>query len=301
MARLAHLNALRALEAAARHLSFVKAADELGVTPAAVGQQIRLLEEWLGLPLFVRAHGRLALSAEAQSVLPELREGFDRLSRVLDRLRAQRSTGILTVSVPPAFAALWLTPRLHRFRDRHPDLDVRIDATQRLTDLRAGEADLAVRYGAGRWDGLNATLLFGEELFPVAAPSAARVEKPEDLLRHTLIHDATMDRTAGFPGWREWLAEHALPELPQGRGLSINATVAVLLAAVEGHGVALGRSRMVEGYLTSGRLVRLFPDLSGLPAQSYFIVHTLEAGDEPKVASFTSWLREEAASVAGAT
>ena len=301
MRTLAHLNALRAFEAAARHLSYARAAAELNVTPAAVGQQVRALEAWLGTPLFHRNAGppvRLALTDAARAALPDLRDGFDRLAAGLQRLRETRTGGIVAVTVSPAFAAKWLLPRLDGFRAAHPGLDVRLDVTDRLADLRAGEADVGVRYGGGRWPGLEAARLLAEEVFPVCSPGLLKgpppLRGPDDLRHKTLIHDATIGFDADFPSWPRWLAAAGVRGVDAGRGLRINASAAVTQAAIAGQGVALGRSVVVADDLAAGRLVRLFPDVRCSVGWAYWVVHTPEGARLAKVAAFRDWLVAEA-------
>lgn len=307
MQRLAHLNALRAFEATARHLSYVRAAEELGVTPAAVGQQVRALEAWLGIALFRRIPGppvRLILTDEAQTALPDIRDGFDRLAVGLRRLRETRAGGLINVTASPSFSAKWLLPRLHRFVANHPHLDVRLDATDRLVDLAGGDADLGVRYGGGRWSGLQSHRLLDEEVFPVCKPAllqgAQPLRKPSDLRHHTLIHDATIRFDADFPTWRAWLALAKASNVDPERGLVINASAAVTQAALDGQGVALGRSVVVGDDVAAGRLVRLFPAIKCPVNWAYYAVHRPGAEKAAKVAAFLDWLAGEAKLSTGA-
>lgn len=301
MRHLAHLNALRAFEATARHLSYVRAAEELGVTPAAVGQQVRTLEAWLGIELFRRIPGppvRLTLSEGARAALPDIREGFDRLAVGLHRLKDTRAGRVVTVTASPSFSAKWLLPRLHRFAERRPDLDVRLDATDRLVDIVGGAADLGIRYGSGRWPGLRSHRLLDEEVFPVCSPSLMlgphALTVPGDLRHHTLIHDATIRFDADFPTWRAWLALAGETDIDPERGLVINASAAVAQAALEGRGVALGRSVVVGDDVAAGRLVRLFPAIQCPVNWAYYVVHRQGAEKTEKVASFLAWISDEA-------
>lgn len=216
----AHLNALRAFEAAARHQSFSAAAGELSVTPAAVGQLVRSLESWLGVPLFTRTSSgatRLLPTDAARRALPDIREGFDRLSLGIARLKDASPNRALTVTVSPAFAAKWLLPRIDRFQSRHPDTDLLLDANQRSIDFLAERIDIGVRYGAGRWPGLTAVKLMDEHVFPVCSPSLKGLRKPADLARFTLIHDTSMPSRSGFPTWRTWLDAAGQGELSTAR------------------------------------------------------------------------------------
>ena len=187
--RLPPLNALRAFEAAARHLSFTKAAGELSVTPAAVSHQVKALEDYFGIQLFRRLTRALLLTDAGQTALPALRDGFDKLAEASERLRAHDARGMLTVSVSPSFAAKWLVPRLDDFRTVHPDIDLRLDASDTIVDLARGEADLSIRYGPGGYRDLRVDLLFEAEVFPVCAPGLCDgqhpLREPADLHRHT--------------------------------------------------------------------------------------------------------------------
>ena len=301
MRRLTHLNALRAFEATARHLSYVRAAEELGVTPAAIGQQVRTLEAWLGVELFRRIPGppvRLILSEGAQAALPEIREGFDRLAVGLGRLKDTRAASVITVTASPSFSAKWLLPRLYRFTEQHPDLDVRLDATDRLVDIAGGAADLGIRYGSGRWPGLRSHRLLAEEIFPVCSPLLLQgphaLNTPADLRHHTLIHDATIRFDADFPNWRAWLALADVRDIDPERGLVINASAAVAQAALEGRGVALGRSVVVGDDVAAGRLVRLFPAIQCPVNWAYYAVYRQGAEKAEKVEAFLAWLSAEA-------
>jgi LysR family transcriptional regulator, glycine cleavage system transcriptional activator len=300
---LIHLNALRAFEASARHLSFSAAALELNVTPAAVGQQVRSLEAWLGTTLFRRVNSgasRLTLTDVARSALPDIRAGFDRLSIGLDRLRDATAHGVLTITVSPAFAAKWLLPRIDRFQVAHPDTDVRLNTTQQSLDFQTHGIDIGVRYGAGRWAGLSAAHLMDEEIFPVCAPSlmnrdSASLRSPLDLARYTLIHDLTIENNVDFPTWKTWLAAAGYSSIDTRHGLRINNSAAVLQAAIEGQGVALARSVMVADDLAGGRLVRPFPSIECPLTLGYYVVVRPDCAESPRIAAFRDWLLAEAA------
>lgn len=274
-----HLNALRAFEASARHQSFSAAAAELNVTPAAVGQLVRTLEDWLGTPLFLRStsgRARLIPTETAERALPDIRMGFDRLALGLERLREGSTGGVLTVTVSPAFAAKWLLPRIDRFQITWPDTDVRLDTNHKPVDFVAQRVDIGVRYGMGSWPGLKADKLMDEEIYPVCSPELLRQQylyKPGDLVHETLIHDLSMDGHANFPTWETWMEKAGVTDITPKRGMQINNSAAVLQAAIEGHGIALARSIMARDDLASGRLVRLFPDISFPSELAYYIVY----------------------------
>ena len=292
-----YLNALRAFEASARHQSFSAAAAELNVTPAAVGQLVRSLEDWLGTPLFHRSKGRpgLLLTDGAERALPDIRAGFDRLSVGLERLREGSATGVLTITVSPAFAAKWLLPRIDRFQAAWPEMDLRLDTSLKPVDLMAQGVDIGVRYGAGHWPGVVAEKLMDEEIYPVCSPGLhKRLRTPADLAGQTLIHDLSMDERQGFPSWGVWLRNAGAPTAASGRGMRINNSAAVLQAAIDGRGIALARSILARDDLAAGRLVRLFPRIDHKSALAYHVVYRADGLRLPKVAAFRDWLFQQA-------
>lgn len=297
----AHLNALRAFEASARHQSFSAAAAELHVTPAAVGQLVRSLEDWLGTPLFLRntsGKARLVTTEAAEQALPDIRAGFDRLALGLERLKEGSASGVLTVTVSPAFAAKWLLPRIDGFQTAWPETDVRLDTSLKAVDFVAQRIDIGVRYGLGSWPGLTADKLMEEEVYPVCSPKLLRersLDKPEDLARETLIHDLSMDSQSAFPSWETWLRRAGVSDVAVTRGMKINNSAAVLQAAAEGHGIALARSVMARDDLSSGRLVRLFPEITFPSPLAYYVVYRPEYLTKPKLLAFRDWLIKEAA------
>ncbi|WP_397452954.1 transcriptional regulator GcvA [Pseudomonas sp. NA-150] len=297
-----YLNALRAFEAAARHQSFSAAAEELNVTSAAVGQQVRSLESWLGVTLFTRASSgntRLVLTDVARAALPDIREGFDRLRVGLARLREVSASAELTVTVSPAFAGKWLLPRLERFQQACPDIDVLLNTNLKTLDFLADNIDIGVRYGAGKWQGLTAIKLMEEELFPVCSPQLSTLTagqlSMDSLARCTLIHDLSMAGDPGFPTWRTWLDAMGQTAIDASHGLRINNSAAVVQAAIEGQGVALGRSVMVRDDLASGRLIRPFAQVNSPLALAYYVVYRPECEALAKVRAFRDWLLQQAA------
>jgi LysR family glycine cleavage system transcriptional activator len=283
------LNGLRAFDAAARHLSFTRAAAELNVTQTAISHQIRRLEDQLGVRLFVRRNRALLLTREAQDYLPAVRAAFDDLRRATARLRRADRDGLLTVSTTASLAAKWLVTRVAAFQDAHPAIEVRITTSTHLVDFRREEVDVAVRYGRGSWPGLRAQWLMAEDIFPVCSPAlltgAKPLRRPEDLAHHTLLH-ASVSRE----DWQLWLTAAGLPvALAQRRGLTFDQSFMALQAATEGLGVALGRTRIVESDLAAGRLVVPF-DLV-LPSDAgFYIVAPEDTADAPKIALFRDWL-----------
>ncbi len=300
MRSIAHLNALRAFEASARHQSFSLAAQELNVTPAAVGQLVRTLEDWLGSPLFVRStsgRARLVTTEVAEQALPDIRAGLERLAEGLERLRSGSAGGVLTVTVSPAFAAKWLLPRIERFQAAWPETDLRLDTSLKPVDFVAQRIDVGVRYGRGQWPGLAAEKLMDEEVYPVCAPAllaTATLQAPGDLRGQVLIHDLSVDTSTGFASCQAWLRHAGVQGVPTDRGLRINNSAAVLQAAIDGQGVALARSVMAHDDLAAGRLVRLFPQVRLESALAYYVVYRPECIAQPKVAAFRDWLLREA-------
>lgn len=298
--RLPPLNALRAFEAAARHLSFTKAAEELAVTQAAVSHQVKALEDHLGVPLFRRLNRALALTEAGRSLLPAAHEAFDLLDAAARRLRQAESGGPLRVSALSSFASKWLLPRLARFRAAHPGVDVLVSADDRLVDMERDEIDIGLRYGSGVYPGLRVDWLMGDEILPVCAPSLCEGETalrtPEDLKHHTLLHDE-VSGTADSPDWRVWFQAAGLQNsgIDMERGPGYSHMAMVLEAAMAGEGVALGRLSLACDDLRTGRLVCPFgPRLRTRFA--YWIVSSPAMAERAKVVAFREWLLAEARS-----
>jgi len=290
------LNALRAFEAAARHLSFTKAADELNVTPAAVSHQVKVLEDLLGVALFHRLTRALRLTDAGQSSLPPLAEGFDKLVEGADRMRAYCESGLLTVSVSPSFGSMWLVPKLDRFRSRHPDIEIRIDGTDRLVDISRGDADVAVRYGPGGYKGVQVEYLFNQLNTPVCSPALLSGEhplrRPDDLRHHTLLHVDWKDAEAS---WRMWVLAAGLHDIDPNRGPHFTQEGMAVQAALDGQGIALIGDMLVADHLAAGRLVCPFhPDLRTPLKFSYYLLSARDSATQPKVAAFREWLVEKA-------
>ena len=298
MARLPPLNALRAFEAAARHLSFNAAAEELSVTPAAISHQIKALEADLGVKLFKRLNRAVRLTAAGQACLPGLRDGFERIAQAVARARQGDSVGPLTVTASPAVAAKWLVPRLERFRARHPAIDLRIDASMRIVDLARENVHVGLRYGAGNYPGLHTELLLRSEVFPVCAPALLKgkhpISKPEDLRHHTLIHDETIPLDPSGPDWAMWLRAAGVTDIDSSRGLRFNQAALALDAAIGGRGVTLARDVFAGDDLAAGRLVRLFGKAMPVDFAIYVVVPPPLLAT-PKVKAFRDWLFEEVA------
>jgi LysR family glycine cleavage system transcriptional activator len=290
MARLPSLNGLRAFEAAARHQSFTLAAAELNVTQTAISHQIRRLEEELGIRLFVRQNRALALTPQARDYLPGVRAAFNDLRLATDRLRRSENEQVLTVSTLASLAATWLLPKLSPFQEAHPGIEVRITTSTSMVDFKSGDVDAAIRYGRGRWPGLRADWLTADQLFPVCSPALLTgnrpLRTPADLEHHTLLH------TSGAFGddWRLWLTAAGSPaDISKHPGLSFDMIFMTLQAALDGLGVAVGRTTYVEGNLARGRLV--VPFQISLPLDAGFYLVSPEAkADTPKLKAFREWL-----------
>lgn len=291
--RLPPLTALRAFEAAARHRAFARAAEELHVTPAAISQQIKQLEDYLGLPLFKRGK-TLGLSEPAATSLPLFTEAFDLLERAVTRLRMNKPDTPLVVSTPPTFASRWLVGRLDDFQTRHPEIELRLLATRRLVDFNIEDVDVAVRFGPGPYPGLCAERLMPEAIIPVAAPRlTATIKTVNDLLTCTLLHDDGNEWDPAFPDWDSLLTSlGASAERRPLRFRHFGDTNLVIQAATAGLGVALAWHSLVADDLAAGRLVRLFD--SALPTHhSYHLVTPQNRLSVPKVAAFREWLLEQ--------
>ena len=288
--RLPPLNALPSFDAAARRLSFSRAADELCVTHGAVSRAVRNLEEHLGVQLMVRATRSVRLTPIGASFAAEIREVLQRLAAATSAATGQTS-GIVSVSTIDSFAARWLMPRLSRFRRAHGDIDVRVATSERLADFVSDGIDIAIRCGGGQYPGLSAELLMKEDHFPVCSPKLLKgrhpLRTPADLARHTLLHDVfTVD-------WAMWLRSAGIENVDPQRGPTFLSSDHAIQAAIQGEGVVLGRSALVADELAAGRLVR--PFALSLPAGfAYYAVYPPRVLQRPNVKAFRDWLLAEA-------
>ena len=295
--RLPSLNSLRAFEAAARHLSLSKAAEELHVTPAAVSHQVKSLEEYLSAPLFRRVSRGLLLTDTGQLLLPGLRESFDRLAEVVTQAMNTKDQHRLTLSSSQSFASKWLIPRMDRFRSDYPQYDLRLDASPRLVDFEREGIDLGIRYGIGGWGaGLEEIRLFREEVFPVCSPELQKgehpISKPQDLKWHTLLHMDALFAGESWIDWENWLKAAEVIDIDARRGPRFSLLSMAIEAAIEGQGVALGRSVLVADDLAKGRLIKLFCD--SIPVDfAYFLVYPKRTTESPKIVAFRNWLLSE--------
>jgi LysR family transcriptional regulator, glycine cleavage system transcriptional activator len=288
-ARLPSLNGLRAFEAAARHLSFTLAASELNVTQTAISHQIRRLEEELGLRLFIRKNRALALTAQARDYLPGVRAAFNDLRLATDRLLRKDDDKVLTISTLASLAAKWLLPRLTAFQEAHPGIDVRITTSTALVDFKNGDVDAAIRYGRGNWPGVRAEWLMADEVFPVCSPALLAgnrpLRMPDDLRDHVLLTTST-----NGDDWRQWLTAAGLPsDISKQPGITFDLILMTVQAAIDGIGVAMGRTSYVQDDIAKGRLV--VPFNIALPADAgFYLVSPEGAAEPPKLKAFRQWL-----------
>jgi len=289
--RLPPLNALKAFEAAARSESFTRAAEELNVTQGAVSHQVKALEEILGVKLFNRERQRLVITEAGREYLAVVRDALDRIAVGTERLVQRQTSGVLTVSTSPDFAAKWLVHRLGRFAEAQPDIDLRVSATIQQVDFAREDVDLAVRHGDGNWAGLDAVRLCSEQLFPVCAPKLVsgrnRIAKAADLLKFPLL------RLEDWKNWSRWFdaAGVTATAVP---GPVLNRASMLIDAAVDGQGIALARTTLAAWDLINGRLVKPI-DVSLRLANTYWIVGPKATSALPKIKVFREWLLAEAA------
>ena len=288
--RLPPLTALRAFEAAARHRSFTRAAAELHVTQAAISHQVKQLEDWLNLKLFERYGHALTLTAEGKAYLPDVSAALDALAASTERLAGHSVAGPLRITVLPSFAAKWLMPRLGRFRAAQPKIDLHISSSLEASDFSNGEFDLGIRLGLGRWPGLRADLIARECLSPLCNPAVQAgqhpLQTPADLRFHTLLHDQPRDL------WARWLELAGASEVEVNTGPGFSDSGLVLQAAIDGHGVALGRVFLAADDIAAQRLVKPF-ELKLPNDYIYWLVYPKSSAAKPRIEAFRDWLLEE--------
>ncbi|MCZ4280585.1 transcriptional regulator GcvA [Kiloniella laminariae] len=290
------LNALRAFEAAARHLSFTKAAQELFVTQAAVSHQIKSLEDHLGIQLFRRMNRRLILTDEAQILLPAVSKAFDIIKSTTQKLYDGGDRGALKVSVMPSFAAKWLLPRLPKFRRLHPEIDILVSATISKVNFNRDDVDMAIRFGSGQYPGLQVDQMMKDESLVVCSPHLLKgplpLRSPEDLKYHTLLHDDVGEEPFAV-NWRRWLQLAGVTGVDPNRGPGYSDSSLILQAAIEGQGVALGRTSLTYDDLKAGRLVCPFGPRAPANYQ-YYVVSPYSTSEITKIRVFREWLLSEA-------
>ena len=289
------LIAARSFEAAARHKSFLKAADELNVTPTAISHQVKRLEDYLGQALFVRLNRAVELSAAGAALAAKLAPLFAGLDAALDPAR-QRARSTIVISAMPSLSAKWLAQRLPDFEARHPQWQVRLNVEDRLVDFQSGEVDVALRYGPGKYAGLHARRWMNADVFPVCSPALLKriaLATPPDLARHTLIHTDVASQRGGPPGWADWLRAAGLDQIDATRGPQFNNIYMALEATLAGHGVALAPAPLVELDLLAGRLVRPLPMELDNP-YSFWIVCPRQNLQDDRIKALTAWLLQQA-------
>jgi len=297
--RLPSLDLLKGFEAAARLLSFTKAADELHLTQSAVSRQIQDLEQQLGVPLFQRRHRSLVLTDAGQQLFSAAAQVLSTMRAVTDRLRAASGRRVLSVTTMTSFAALWLVPRLTGFARDHPGVDVRIATEPRMQDLEREGLDVGIRYCTAESAGAGAIRLFGEQVFPVCSPKLAADSKrplraPEDLRHHVLLQYDDPEGFAPWLNWKSWLELVGMPDLRPAGSVLLSGYEQIIPAAIAGQGVALGRTPLVREPIAAGTLVAPFPR-AGESSRAYFVVVSENAADREEVRNFLGWLRVEAA------
>ena len=292
------LDLIRGFEAAARHLSFTKAAEEMFVTQSAVSRQIKSLEDHLGVRLFRRMNRTLLLTEEGQTLYRTAALVLRLVDEAVVKLRSEPANRMLTVTTTVSFASLWLVPRLAGFRALHPEIDVRIAADDSVLQLERDNVDLAVRFCEPKAAPQGALRLAREEVFPVCSPKLARDKKrplkqPADLANHVLLH--LDDAGARWPwlDWAQWFAAMKVPDLKPSGALRFSHYDQMIRAAIDGEGIALGRTPLVPRLIRAGQLVAPF-DSKTVSSRQYFVVISAAPSKRPAVRQFTVWLLEEA-------
>jgi len=296
MKKLPPLKSLQAFEAAGRHLSFTEAAREMSVTPGAISQQIRMLEDFLETSLFKRMNRAIVLTDDGQLLLPFISSGFEQFAEAVAMLREKSSEGPLTITSAPSFVSKWLIPRLSKFKSEHPGIDVRIDTSDRLVDFKHEDIDVGIRFGNGVYPELDTVYLFSFDLIPVCAPELMQrgdgLKTISDLKNHTLLHSNYDEIDPGFPDWAMWLKVVEADDVDADHGIYFNQSDLLFQAAVDGQGVALLANVMAEPEIRAGRLVQ--PFATRLPVKlNYHLVTSPAKARIAKVAAFRDWIVAE--------
>ncbi len=285
--KLPPLNALKSFEAAGRLLSFTQAADELNVTQAAISHQIKALEEYLGVSLFIRYARSLSLTEQGKRLLPEITGAFDSISTISDDLTLQQHSNTVSVRLAPTLAAKWISPRLKYFWMRYPEIDLSMYHAHPAVDFKKEDIDIAVTYGHGQWPDVIAEPLMALDFFPVCAPEFLTTDKPvndlENLSYYTLLHDG------GFDSWTDWLRLAGKEELTPTKGVLIDDTNVIIQMAIDGQGIAMASTLFVADHLVSGQLIKPF-DIVLENDFSYYVVCPKESLEKPAVKHFRDWL-----------
>lgn len=289
--KLPPLNSLRTFEVAARHLSFTEAAKELFVTQAAVSQQVKHLEAWLGLKLFFRRNRSLVLTEAGSRYLNDLTSIFEQLDKATQAILVRPADNCLTISVLSSLASKWLVPRISDFIELYPDIELRLHTTDRLVDFVREGIDIGIRFGDGDYLGVESVHLMSEEIFPVCSPkllTASRpLNSPEDLRHHTLLRDSLR-----MADWQTWLMKADVVDVDPTKGMGFTNSAILLDAAIEGQGVAMGRRALAEADMKAGRLVEPF-DLRITTQQAYYLVYPAEMVEAEKIQMFIAWIKAQ--------
>jgi DNA-binding transcriptional LysR family regulator len=295
--RLPSLDLLRGFEAAARNLSFTRAAEELFVTQSAVSRQVKTIEDHLGVPLFARRHRALVLTEAGHELYRATAQALRQLSDAAAKIRERGSGRTLTVTATIGFASLWLIPRLADFRNHRPDVDIRIAANNKMVDLEREGIEVAIRYCMPKAAPEGAIKLFGEVVLPVCSPKlptrAAPLAEPADLRRHVLLHYELPDGIAPWLSWTVWLETMQLSALKPAGSLRFVQYDQTIQAAIDGQGVALGTSPLVRQLIKQGRLIAPL-EKKFESSRAYFLVTSADAAERPEVKDFADWLMRQA-------
>lgn len=292
--------ALRTLAAAGKHLNFTRAADELGLTPAAVSHQIKEIEDQLGVVLFTRTSRTIRLTEAGSALVDASVDSLDLLNRAVSRARKMtRGTALLKVTLDAQFASKWLMRRIDSFRKLHPDIELRFDISYEVRDFDLDDVDVAIRFGMGKYPGLVADRLFDNMIIPVCSPallaSGPPLRVPRDLFHHTLVHIEWSQQGVTWPNWRMWMAAAGVDDFDDSRSVVFTTSSDAVQAAIDGSAVALADFAMVANDLSEGRLVRPF-DLGIRVSRefAYFLVYPKNAADDPRIVAFRAWILDEA-------
>lgn len=293
--RIPPIAALRAVEAASRHLSFTRAAEELFVTQSAISHQIRHAEDLWNFKLFERRGRRLLLTAEGREIIPVIRDFIVKISSTVEALQQADSVQALRVTLLATFAFKWLVPKLGNFNKRHPDTDIWLSTTEEMVDFNRSNADVGIRLGPGDWDNVFNELLLREFVFPVCSPAFLEEHgEPADieqLLHYPLLRRSTVDIC---PRWKDWFRDAGIELTLMAHGTKFPGSSYAIQAAIDHQGVALARSVHVLDDLKTGRLIHLFPEVISRSPLGYYFVCAPGRQDEPQVAAFRAWLNDEA-------
>ena len=289
---------LRAFEAVARHLNFRAAAEEMALTQSAVSRQIQTLEDEVGVSLFLRHTRAVELTSAGTLLLLAVSQSLPRIDGAVRQIRQSAGRKSVSVTTFASFASMWVIPRLEPFQRAHPDIDIRIDASDVAVDLELSDVDLALRYGPAAHMPAGALRMFGEQLTPVASPwlvkSGPPLKQPTDLAQHTLIEAGDAHRThLQWLSWRRWLDEHQLTRLQPKRWLSFNYAYQMVQAALTGQGVVLARVPMVAEHLANGDLIEPLPGLRMDSPMAYWLIPGPRSAQRPEIRAFQDWLMAE--------